>query len=227
MISTVGRLQHLSTNSSISFENIQHVIFDEADKLLAGDMIDDVIKIITHKTMASSSKKKILMFSATEIADLSILPNKLLQECKILTIGKPSGVCPDIVQNFIEVNGCNRREKLEEILIADDMNGIIIFVKDIATANNLGSYLRCRKINATVLHAERSMTQREQSIKEFRNGTRNILVSTAAICRGLGMCCKTFASNIGLRIKTITLSLYFRLEKCSARYQLRVATNYC
>lgn len=182
MIATIGRLQQLSA-SQISFENVQQVVFDEGDKLLAGDMTDDLIKIMTNKTMPSSHNENILMFSATEIMDLSVLPKKLLQECKVLKIGKAGsgGACHDIQQIVIEVNGCNRREKLEQLLTENNVSGTIVFVKDVGTADCLSAYLWERNINATILHADRPKAQRHQSLEEFRIGARDILVVTPVV----------------------------------------------
>lgn len=149
-------------------------------------MIDGIIKIMTHDTMPQFENKKICMFSATKILNLSVLPNSLLESCKILTIGEASGACPDILQRFLEVNGCNRRDQLEKTLSAEKMSGTIIFVNDVAVANNLIVHLRNCNINAAVLHSERSTAQREQSLREFQAGLRDILVATPAIGRGLG-----------------------------------------
>lgn len=42
-------------------------------------------------------------------------------------------------------------------------------------------------MNAIMLHADRTGAQREQALEEFKNGKRDILVATGAICRGLGV----------------------------------------
>lgn len=182
----MGRLKYLIGESLISFEKVQHVVMDEVDKLLAGDTAGDVINIMKHESMPSSDKKQVLMFSATVLANLSIIPRKLLQECITLTMGTPNGACPDIEQTIIEVNGVNRRQKLKELLHGVGVSRTIVFVKDITTANNLASFLWKCDINATILHGDRTKAQQDQSLEDFENGTREILVATGTICRGLG-----------------------------------------
>lgn len=100
-------------------------------------MSHDVINVMKNETMPSSDNKKVLMFSATVLADLTMIPKKLLEKCIILSIGDTDGACPHIEQTIIEVNGVNRRQKLKEILAEADVRGTIIFVKEIVLANRL------------------------------------------------------------------------------------------
>ena len=76
IIATPGRLISHLERGYVKFETIQHLILDEADRMLDIGFFDDIIKII--KTIPA--ERQSLMFSATMAPKIRKLANEILKE---------------------------------------------------------------------------------------------------------------------------------------------------
>ena len=73
VIATPGRLISHLQNSGIDFSNVEHLILDEADRMLDMGFNDDIMKIISHMPKS----RQTIMFSAT-------LPTKIRNMAKTI-----------------------------------------------------------------------------------------------------------------------------------------------
>lgn len=126
------------------------------------------------------------MFSATFADEVKTLAANYLNDYLFLTIGMVGGACQDVEQILHEVPRLEKREKLTELLNADDPKGTIIFVGTKRTADFLASFLSESQHPATSIHGDRLQSQREQALRDFRTNKMKILIATSVAARGLG-----------------------------------------
>ena len=62
---------------------------------------------------------------------------------------------------------------------------VIIFCARKATVDNLASNLYLKDVHADAIHGGREQSDREQALKDFRNGTVKILFATDVASRGI------------------------------------------
>lgn len=187
MVATPGRLKDFVDKTYITFENIKYVVLDEADRMLDMGFQSSVEELMNNPTMVKTGKRQTLMFSATFPSDIQRLAGKYLHEYIFLTIGIVGGACQDVEQTIYEVGKFKKRDKLMELLNAEDPKGTMVFVETKRTADFLASFLSESEHPTTSIHGDRKQSQREEALSDFKNGKMKVIIATSVAARGLGM----------------------------------------
>lgn len=74
---------------------------------------------------------------------------------------------------------------LQEIL-REGADGTIVFVETKRAADFLASFFSETEFPTTSIHGDRLQSQREQALRDFKNGTMKVLIATSVASRGLG-----------------------------------------
>lgn len=76
---------------------------------------------------------------------------------------------------------------MEQIYDTDENPGkIIIFIETKRRVEIVSRYIRSFGVNCGVLHGDKSQSERDFVLREFRSTKSNILVATDVAARGLG-----------------------------------------
>ncbi len=97
--------------------NIRYLVLDEADRMLDMGFGPAMQKIIEADDMTPKGQRQTLMLSATFPESIQTLAGNYLNDYVFITVGRVGGASSDIVQNVLEIQGSEKRAKLEEILI--------------------------------------------------------------------------------------------------------------
>ncbi|XP_008211801.1 ATP-dependent RNA helicase vasa isoform X2 [Nasonia vitripennis] len=189
LVATPGRLLDLVGKGKITFDAIEFVVLDEADRMLDMGFLPDVEKVLRHDTMKPPGERQTLMFSATFPQEIQQLAAKFLNNYVFVTVGIVGSACTDIEQSFFEVKKSDKRTKLKELLneeIEQNMlNGILVFVSEKKTADFIAALLSEDNFPTTSIHGDRLQREREEALYDFKTGKMAILVATAVAARGL------------------------------------------
>src|SRR3954468_5161853 len=79
---TPGRLIALLQNGDINFEHLQHLVLDEADRMLDMGFFDDIMTIINYLP----KNRQTVMFSATMPPKIRMLANKITRNAEQINI---------------------------------------------------------------------------------------------------------------------------------------------
>lgn len=80
---------------------------------------------------------------------------------------------------------------LSEIYDTSENPGkIIIFVETKRRVDNLVRFIRSFGVRCGAIHGDKSQSERDYVLREFRSGKSNILVATDVAARGLGKFCR-------------------------------------
>ena len=127
------------------------------------------------------------MFSATFPPPIQRAAGEFLNEYVFIVIGVVGGACRDVKQEFMEVQRKDKRGKILEILGSLGTNDkAFVFCGSKMGVDFLAATLASINMSCASMHDERPQSQREQAIREFTTGERQILVATAVAARGLG-----------------------------------------
>lgn len=183
LIATPGRLLDFVDRTFVTFEDTRFVVLDEADRMLDMGFADSMRKIMHHTTMRAEHQT--LMFSATFPEEIQRLAGEFLKNYIFVTIGVVGGACSDVQQTVYEVGKFNKRSKLMEIL-RESADGTIVFVETKRGADFLASFFSETEFPTTSIHGDRLQSQREQALRDFKNGKMKVLIATSVAARGLG-----------------------------------------
>lgn len=180
VVATPGRLIAMLGMGKIDFSHIQHLVLDEADRMLDMGFFDDIMKIIGYLPQ----KRQTLMFSATMPPKIEILAKKILNEpFKInLSLSKPA---EGVAQRAYVVYD-NQKDKLLLHLLADaDYESLLVFASTKLKVKKIHEMLKGKKIPAEAFHSDLEQKEREDILRRFKNKQLKIIVATDVLARGI------------------------------------------
>ncbi len=197
LVATPGRLVDLYNKEKIGLKNIKYLVLDEADRMLDMGFEPQIRDIVERKDMPR--KRQTLMFSATFPKQIQGLAKDFLHNYLFLTVGRVGSTSLNIKQRFEWVEEPDKRSHLLDILCSEDQAALkLVFVETKRGANELERYLLSEYYPAISIHGDKSQAERESALRQFKNGTRPILVATAVAARGLDISNVKFVVNYDL-----------------------------
>jgi superfamily II DNA/RNA helicase len=182
IICTPGRLlAHLDFNY-FDPSGVKHFILDEADRMLDMGFYDDIMKIANPLP----KERQNLLFSATMPPKIRELANKLLKNPASisLAISKPA---EGITQSAYMVNDRQKVNLAREILRAKGrgLSHVLIFASSIKSVREIKRTLNKAGMRASEMHSGLDQSEREETIRDFKNKKIKILVATDILSRGI------------------------------------------
>ncbi len=181
IVATPGKLISFIDNDIAYLGDVQHVILDEADRMLDIGFYDDIIRIFSHLP----EKRQTLMFSATMPPKIRALATKILTNPVELStaISKPAeGVLQAAYVCFEE-----QKIPLINNLIAgkEDCQSILIFSSTKRKVSQIVHSLQKKKMDAVGISSDLEQKERESVLMRFRARQIRILVATDVLSRGI------------------------------------------
>jgi|TARA_B110000261_G_scaffold158867_1_gene195809 ATP-dependent RNA helicase RhlE len=179
VIATPGRLEdHLSTNS-ISLNDTQTVILDEADQMMDLGFFPAIRRIMDFLPDGHQT----LLLSATMPKQVRSLAKEFLTDPIDVSIGQQSKPIERINQKILLTSQPSKKRLLVEILT--DVYKAIVFTRTKHGADKVVRYLKEKGIESTAIHGNKSQGQRSRSLDMFKKDKVNILVATDIAARGI------------------------------------------
>ena len=182
IVATPGKLLSHMMQGYVDFSQLEHLVLDEADKMLDMGFSDDIERIISHLP----KKRQTLLFSATMPAKIKNLASKILIHPKeiALSISKPAaGVAQNVIGCFDE-----QKNKVLDFILKKrpDYDSIIIFTSSKSKVHEIVFALK--KVgykNTQGVSSNLEQEAREEVLRGFRSKRTRILVATDVMSRGI------------------------------------------
>jgi len=181
IVATPGKLlSHLGMNYAKT-DKIQHLILDEADRMLDMGFLDDINKIISK----IPKKRQTLMFSATMPPKIEGLAKQILNEPEFISIAisKPA----ESVFQGVYLTYENQKTPLINHLISDqeEYKSILVFTSTKKKVNDIVRGLRNNNYRVEAISSDFEQSKREEIMTDFRANKIRVLVATDVISRGV------------------------------------------
>ncbi len=181
IVGTPGRLIDHLERGSLSLEDVQCVVLDEADRMLDMGFIHDVERILGR----IKRKHQTACFSATIPDEVLRLTKKYMKNPREILIEMEDLNVKEISQYFCQADFAGKLEALLELLGDEKVQRAIVFCRTRRSSFWLSESLRRRNQNATAINGDLTQRQRDRAMQSFRNGSSRILVATDVAGRGL------------------------------------------
>jgi ATP-dependent RNA helicase RhlE len=180
IIATPGRLIALLAAGTINLTHLQHLILDEADRMLDMGFFDDIVRIISYLP----KERQTLFFSATMPPKIRLLANKILKEpVEIsISIAKPAA---GIVQQAYVVHDAQKGGLLKHVLKTTPWKSAIIFSSTKEMVKKLDASFQRANLPARAFHSDLEQQEREEILRGFKNKQISILIGTDVLSRGI------------------------------------------
>jgi ATP-dependent RNA helicase RhlE len=183
LVATPGRLLDLHAKHAVSFDDIEMLVLDEADRMVDLGFAPDMRKIL--KLLPET--RQTLMFSATMPPELNRVSKEALLEPVRVDLALTPKPSAGITQAIYPVPGLLKDDLLNEMFSRTEVRNVIVFTRTKHGAERLARHLQRQGHSVGSLHDNRSQSQRERALGDLKRGRIQILIATDLASRGIEM----------------------------------------
>ncbi|UZD23139.1 DEAD/DEAH box helicase [Algoriphagus halophytocola] len=179
VVATPGRLIALLAGGKIKLDSLEHLILDEADRMMDMGFSDDILTIVNYLP----KQRQTVMFSATMPPKIRQFSMKLLNKPEEISIaiGKTA---EGVTQSMYSVYDTQKEELVRHILSQKAYEAVIIFASTKEKVKSLYKVLR-KQFEIEAFHSDLEQIDREKIMSAFKNKSVKILIGTDIISRGI------------------------------------------
>ena len=180
IIATPGRLMAHLSSGLLKLEHLQHLILDEADRMLDMGFYDDIMRIVSYLP----KKRQTLLFSATMAPKIRKMAGSILNDPQQITISiaKPA---EGIDQQAYNIHDQQKQALLTDLFKDGTYKSSIIFASTKEKVKALYKAFKGLGIKAAAFHSDLTQTEREDILLAFKNRRLPILIGTDVLSRGI------------------------------------------
>lgn len=181
LVATPGRLLDLQNQGHIDLSHLTHFVLDEADQMLDMGFIHDIRKLLR----IIPQKRQSLFFSATMPKDIMVLSEQILRpNYKQVRIAVEKPTAERVTQEVYYVAKNDKPAMLLE-LVKSMEGSVLVFGRTKHGCDKVVRILDKKGVKAAAIHGNKSQNARQKALKEFKEGSLNVLVATDIAARGI------------------------------------------
>ncbi|HEY3973763.1 MAG TPA: DEAD/DEAH box helicase [Candidatus Sulfotelmatobacter sp.] len=180
IIATPGRLQDLTDRRFADLGHIKVLVLDEADRMLDMGFLPAIRRILA----LLPKNRQTLCFSATLEASVAGLVHDYMRDPVRVALGSVLKPAESVELRAYEVRPGEKLDVLRQLLYGEK-GQTLIFTRTKRGAQRLAQDLARDGFSATMIHGDRSQSQRNGALSGFQEGRFQVLVATDIASRGL------------------------------------------
>jgi ATP-dependent RNA helicase RhlE len=181
VVATPGRLLDLMGQGHGDFRQLQHLVLDEADRMLDMGFLPAIKRVVK----ALPTRRQTLLFSATLSKEIEDLTHAFQHRPRLIQVGKRSNPAETVTQRVYEVPKHLKIGLLTHLLTDAHLDMVLVFSRTKHGADKIARKLESTGIKCATLHANRSQNQRLKALADFKSGAVRVLVATDIAARGI------------------------------------------
>lgn len=181
VIGTPGRLKDLIEGKNLDLSRFQTVVLDEVDRMVDIGFIKD----ITYLISLLPSSRQSLFFSATISPEVNQILQRFVKNPITVSV-RTRETSENIKQDIIRVKNKDQKiEQLQELLQTTGFEKVIVFGKTKWGIQRLTNALVQKGFKAAAIHGNKSQSQRQYALDQFKQDNIQVLLATDVASRGL------------------------------------------
>jgi superfamily II DNA/RNA helicase len=181
VVATPGRLLDLVDHNALNLGQVQHLVLDEADRLLDLGFAEELHRILA----LLPAKRQNLLFSATFAPAVQSLAKAMLHNPERITLAHTEANTPDIAQRAVSVDEKSRTALLRHLIKTHAWKRVLVFVATRYACEHVANKLYKAGVFATAFHGEMSQGARQDVLAEFKEERWEVVVTTDLAARGI------------------------------------------
>jgi ATP-dependent RNA helicase RhlE len=200
IIATPGRLLDLMQQGHVDLSHVEILILDEADRMLDMGFIHDLRRIVARVP----KQRQTLMFSATMPPEIRQLANEWLVNPVSVAVTPVASTVDLIEQRVYFVEKRSKVKLLCEWLDKTGSTRTLVFARTKHGADKIVKELLRSRVFAAAIHGNKSQSQRERALAQFKSTRPPVLVATDIAARGIDVTGISHVVNFDLPIEPET-----------------------
>ena len=168
LVGSPGRVLDLIRRKQINLSELKTFILDEADEMLSKGFIDNIKEIISLIPTTS----KILLFSATMPKEIIEITKKFMKDPAKILVKNEELTLEGIKQYYVYLKKEDKLDVLLQIYRGIEIAQAII-------------YCNSKKTMVSSIHGDLKQFERDQVMRDFRQGATRVLITTDLLARGI------------------------------------------
>jgi superfamily II DNA/RNA helicase len=183
LVGTPGRIYDLCHRGVLRRDHIRVLILDEADQMLEDRFQDQIMELLK---LGFPDSTRVCLFSATWPPEIVKFTDGILQDPVRILIEQKQVPLDGIKQYYVPLDQEEwKYEVLCDIYSQLHINQAMIFCNKQSRADWLATKMRDANFTLECLHGGMSAEERKQKMKDFRNGSSRVLITTDLTARGI------------------------------------------
>ncbi len=180
VVGTPGRVIDHLHRGTLSLNEIEVLVLDEADRMLDMGFIEDIEYIVSR----TKTPRQTLLFSATIPEAIKEIAARHMVNPETIMIGEEQIVLPTTKQVYFNIERKNKIWALCRVLDAYKPKAMV-FVQTKVMVDIITKRLASYGYRVGELHGDLTQAKREKVLNEFREGKTAVLIATDVAARGL------------------------------------------
>lgn len=181
LVATPGRMFDLTSQGYIKLDNIDILILDEADHMLALGFIKDIRQLITRLPRS----RQTLFFSATINPEIKELAYSLVTNPIRIEISPKNPVAKNVTHSVAFIGMDDKRFFLERMIKENPESKILVFVRTKVRAERVFKAMQRVQLECLTIHGDKDQKDRLDVMSRFKSGEVKVLVATDVSARGI------------------------------------------
>jgi ATP-dependent RNA helicase RhlE len=193
LVATPGRLLDHVQNRTLSLNQVNTLVLDEADRMLDMGFMPDLKRIVA----LLPAKRVNMMFSATFPEEIRRLADTILDHPAFVEVARNT-TAVTVKQVVHPVHHERKRQLLIHLIKHRNLEQVLVFTATKIGCNRLANDLNKAGIHADAIHGDKSQQERMKALEAFKNGAIRVLVATDVAARGLDIEALPYVVNYDL-----------------------------
>ena len=181
LVATPGRLLEMLIQKKLSLQNLQFLVFDEADRMLDLGFIHDINRIMSF----APKNRQTLLFSATYNEKIEQWAQQVLNSPQKISVTPSNLAAKKVQQLAYKVDNASKDEVLSYLISSGHWQQTLVFTRTKRRAEKVTQVLLDQGINAASIHGDKLQKERIAALNAFRDQQVDVLVATDVAARGL------------------------------------------
>ncbi|MBT1443529.1 DEAD/DEAH box helicase [Shewanella sp. JM162201] len=181
LVATPGRLLDLHGQKEVSFQGLEILVLDEADRMLDMGFIHDIRRILK----LLPAKRQNLLFSATFSEEIRTLAHGILHNPAEVSVTPKNSTAERVEQWIVPTDKNKKPALLAELTRRHDWQQVLVFCRTKHGANRLVRQMEDEGLKAAAIHGNKSQNARTQALADFKAGAIRMLIATDIAARGI------------------------------------------
>jgi translation initiation factor 4A len=204
-----GRIHEMIRRKCLDTKHIKLIILDEADEMLSQGFKEQVYNIFQFL----SNNIQVALFSATLPVQLYNLTDKFMRDPIKIIVKTEMLTLEGIKQYYVNVEDDSQKyETLKDLFSVFSVSQSIIYCNSIKRVQDLYNAMIHDGYSVCQIHSGLDKQERINQYKEFKDGSKRVLLSSNVTARGID-------------IQQVSTVINFDIPKCSNTYLHRIGRS--